>query len=219
MLVTSSIHKVLLLFILASMVGVIFHIFSFRNLKRMTDEALVQTYKETQDMNYVAEFYSRKSAMISAICVKYMDRVEDAEDAACELFEVLSRDLLKHEVSNINGWLFMVCRNYCYKKLNKEKRALDGLAMDERVISQHGIDTVDDELEEKNLQEIEFELLEKAILQLKDDQRVCIEMFYIKQLSYKEIELETGLDLKKVKSHIQNGKRNLRIWIEEQVEK
>jgi RNA polymerase sigma-70 factor (ECF subfamily) len=43
---------------------------------------------------------------------------------------------------------------------------------------------------------------------------LCIELFYLKQKSYKEIEEETQLDLKKVKSHIQNGKRNIKIWME-----
>ena len=58
--------------------------------------------------------------------------------------------------------------------------------------------------------ENELQILGKAIQNLKEEQRVCIEMMYLKQMSYKEIMKETGFDLNQVKSHIQNGRRNLK---------
>ena len=36
------------------------------------------------------------------------------------------------------------------------------------------------------------------------------ELFYLKECSYQEIALVTGFSLNEVKSHIQNGKRNLK---------
>ena len=57
----------------------------------------------------------------------------------------------------------------------------------------------------------ESEVLLEAIEQLKDGQRECIRLFYLKELSYKEVADITQLDLKQVKSNIQNGKRNLQL--------
>lgn len=58
--------------------------------------------------------------------------------------------------------------------------------------------------------DIKVEELEKAITKLNDVQRSCLEMFYFVKKSYKEIAIETGFEVKHVKSHIQNGKRNLK---------
>ena len=51
--------------------------------------------------------------------------------------------------------------------------------------------------------------LEKAIAQLNPEQQRCVKLFYLDQKSYKEVAETTGFELKKVKSFLQNGKRNL----------
>jgi RNA polymerase sigma-70 factor (ECF subfamily) len=64
-------------------------------------------------------------------------------------------------------------------------------------------------IEDKN------KVLEKALSNLNDEQRTCIDLFYYKQKTYQEVASITGYDLNKVKSAIQNGKRNLKIFMEE----
>ena len=71
-----------------------------------------------------------------------------------------------------------------------------------------------DELHLKEAKEVQLNLLEEAITTLKEEQRKCIELFYLEQKSYQEIVTLLKWDLKKVKSAIQNGKRNLRINLE-----
>ena len=61
---------------------------------------------------------------------------------------------------------------------------------------------------------ISDEVIHKQIDLLKEEQRDCIKEFYFNKKTYKEISLLKGFDEKKVKSYIQNGKRNLRILIE-----
>ena len=56
--------------------------------------------------------------------------------------------------------------------------------------------------------------MEKCIRQLPEEQKICIDLFYLQQKSYKEIVDITGYDASKVKSYIQNGKRNLKICVE-----
>ena len=61
--------------------------------------------------------------------------------------------------------------------------------------------------------------MEKALLdcieKLKDEQKDCIQQFYYNNRCYSEIALNMSLDEKKVKSHLQNAKRNLKICLEE----
>jgi len=50
---------------------------------------------------------------------------------------------------------------------------------------------------------------------LKEEQRICVELFYLKGKSYQQIADETGYSMNEVKSNIQNGKRNLKNYITE----
>jgi RNA polymerase sigma-70 factor (ECF subfamily) len=52
--------------------------------------------------------------------------------------------------------------------------------------------------------------LEQAILQLNQKQRLCVELFYLKLMSYEDISAKTGYSINEVKSYLQNGKRNLK---------
>ncbi len=51
--------------------------------------------------------------------------------------------------------------------------------------------------------------LENAIKNLNDEQRTCVELFYIQEKCYADVVDITGYSMKQVKSYIQNGKRNL----------
>ncbi|MEQ8424266.1 MAG: sigma factor-like helix-turn-helix DNA-binding protein, partial [Cyclobacteriaceae bacterium] len=70
-------------------------------------------------------------------------------------------------------------------------------------------------LETDNGRENDLTKLEHCIEKLKNGQKDCVRLFYLKEMCYKEIVDKTGIDLKKVKSHIQNGKRNLKICMEQ----
>jgi RNA polymerase sigma-70 factor (ECF subfamily) len=68
------------------------------------------------------------------------------------------------------------------------------------------------------LKEEQLQSLEKVIPLLNEEQRICIELFYLKDLSYQEVMQETGFTMNQVKSNIQNGKRNLKILLTKQNE-
>jgi len=53
--------------------------------------------------------------------------------------------------------------------------------------------------------------LEAAVTTLVKEQRICIELFYLQRLTYALVAARTGYTVGEVKSHIQNGKRNLKI--------
>jgi len=69
-------------------------------------------------------------------------------------------------------------------------------------------------LDEEPEMESNLSKLEHCIEQLIAEQKHCVKLFYMQQKCYKEIVELTGFDDKKVKSYIQNGKRNLKICME-----
>ena len=62
-----------------------------------------------------------------------------------------------------------------------------------------------------------YSLLEQSIQELNEEQKQCVTLFYLHKNSYQQITERTGFNLMQVKSHIQNGKRNMRILIEKKM--
>lgn len=56
--------------------------------------------------------------------------------------------------------------------------------------------------------------LNVALNTIHPKQKECVELFYLSKKSYNEIASSTGYSMNEVKSYIQNGKRNLRIYLE-----
>ena len=69
-------------------------------------------------------------------------------------------------------------------------------------------------LESEGSVEQDVEALKKCIEQLKNEQRECVKLFYLEERCYKEVSEITGLELNKIKSYLQNGRRNLKICLE-----
>jgi DNA-directed RNA polymerase specialized sigma24 family protein len=57
--------------------------------------------------------------------------------------------------------------------------------------------------------------LEKCLETLALEQKTVIQLFYLEDKCYKEISATTGFEWNKVRSLIQNGRRNLKICMEE----
>jgi len=123
-----------------------------------------------------------------------------------QIFEKLFTDLQRFEVANFKSWLHVIAKNYCMMKLRKPNRDIYTDNFVEKDFDLHH--------EAANEKEQQLLALEKAIAELPADQKNCVELFYINQKSYKEITEQTGYDYNKVKSYIQNGKRNLQLKLQ-----
>jgi RNA polymerase sigma factor (sigma-70 family) len=128
----------------------------------------------------------------------------DAEDLTSEIFERLIQKIHHHEITHFKSWLYSVTKNECFMRLRKKNIQTSELNDD---LFGEASDSKD-ELETK---EAQFELLETALEDLKMEQQDCIRLFYIEKKSYDQISEQLHISLNQVKSAIQNGKRNLKI--------
>jgi RNA polymerase sigma-70 factor (ECF subfamily) len=146
--------------------------------------------------------------------MKYFADEDQAYDAVTNIFTKLFDDLLKHRVEYFKSWLYTYSKNHCLMQLRSAKsnlrRSLDYEA-EFRLVMENSSEMH----QNANRREEEYALLEKALTSLSEEQRVCVELFYLKDKSYAQITELTGHDLNKVKSYIQNGKRNLKIMLEQ----
>jgi RNA polymerase sigma-70 factor (ECF subfamily) len=64
--------------------------------------------------------------------------------------------------------------------------------------------------------EARLDRLSSCIETLSAEQKAAVSLFYLENKCYKEIETITGFDWNKVRSLVQNGRRNLRICMQRQ---
>lgn len=172
---------------------------------QLSDEELVSNYRKERSSEIIGEIYKRYGHLVMGTCMKYLKNRADAEDMTMTLFEKLPHKLGNHKIERFKSWLYMVTKNECLMLLRKKGHVSTEITKELEA---------KDELHVVEAKEVQYEILEEAIKDLKEEQRKCIELFYIESKSYQEITALLHLDIKKVKSAIQNGKRNLKLILE-----
>jgi RNA polymerase sigma-70 factor (ECF subfamily) len=154
--------------------------------------------------------------VVFGICLKYLKNREESKDAVMQIFEKILSELKEKEVKNFPGWIYVVSKNFCLMKLRAlgKSRIMDHLEIDtfnpvmENPYTLHHNDELN--FEDRS------EALSKCLEGLSEKQKKCITLFYYDDKCYEEITRITGYELKKVKSYLQNGKRNLKNCMDKQ---
>lgn len=177
------------------------------------DQELVRLYKLEGNQEIVAELFLRYKHLVFGTSMKYVKDSSSAEDCSSMVYEAICKDLLKYDIKHFKSWLYMVTKNICLKGFRKgqtEKKHIDLYSQDQDFVEfQDNQDLNNRVLKEENLNKLE-DCLEK----LKDKQKESIKLFYLNEMTYQDIDDQLKLGLKKIKSYIQNGKRNLKICME-----
>lgn len=178
-------------------------------MENFTDQEILDRFYQEKKNEYLGQLLSRYTLLLFGTCMKYLKNEADAKDAVQQIFLKVIDELQKYRVDYFKTWLYTVARNHCLMELRKTKYR--STLLPENQISNN------EELNEIHLL-LEREKEEQALLlslqQLKEEQRICIELFYLKKMSYEKISVATGYNMMQVKSHIQNGKRNLKLLLE-----
>ena len=183
-------------------------------LNNLSDLELVAHYKQTNDNSSVGVLFQRHTHLIFGVCMKYLKDEDDAQDASMQIFEKLLTDLRKHEIQQFKGWLHMVCKNYCLMQLRSDTTKLKHNKEIHKDLA--GLMEYDQHshLINENKKELQLTYMEECMKGLNEEQRLCIELFFLQEKSYQEVTELTSYNMNNVKSYIQNGKRNLKICIE-----
>ncbi|MGV3637638.1 MAG: RNA polymerase sigma factor [Flavobacteriales bacterium] len=171
-----------------------------------SDEELVRLLREGH-RSALGDLWDRYAELLYGVGMKYLKDTEHSKDEVVELFTGLKDLVTKHEIARFRPWLHTVMRNRCLQRLRKDqpgREVPEGLAM------------YMDQEEDAILREASLQELEKAMTLLNPEQQACIRLFHLKELSYAQVAMHTGLSVDQVRSHLQNGRRNLRISIQRQ---
>jgi RNA polymerase sigma-70 factor, ECF subfamily len=185
-------------------------------IENHSDEELVRQFREKQDLEVLGVLYKRYMYLVYGVCMKYFKNREDSQDAVMQVFEILVKDIPRFEIQNFKGWLYTVSRNFCLMQLRKSTKEKNRFPEISSAFFMEST-TVMHPIEEESDAEMQ-ERLKFCLEQLKEEQRRCVELFYYQQQCYKEIATGLNIGEEKVKSYIQNGKRNLKICLESKAE-
>ena len=179
------------------------------------DKDLVAAFKESGDINHLSTLYLRYMELVFGVCLKYFKDAERSKDAVMDIFDELNSKLRQHEVENFKGWLHVLARNYCLMQL-RSPRNIKTTEFNPAFMQSEQITHLNGEAFDK---EENFRKLERCIDALPEEQKRTVELFYLESKCYNEIAALTGYEWSKVRSYIQNGKRNLKICMEEKLVK
>lgn len=183
----------------------------FRRKADFSDTDYLSEYRRTGNLAELGELYERHMDMVFAVCFKYLRDEDDAKDAVMQVFEQLIEELKISEVRNFKSWLHSVTRNHCLMQL-RSKRVVVG---DEGLFEHEAYETFVVQAPETDVTlETQLSDLGDCLQTLAVEQRKSVELFYFQQLCYQQIAEQTGFALTKVKSYLQNGKRNLKLCME-----
>lgn len=159
----------------------------------------------------MSKLYLRYIDMLYGVCLKYLNDNENAKDAALDIFQEIISKVQKHEVMNFKGWIYQVAKNHCLMKIRSEKK-FSKASVDISLVQSEEILHLNGELDkEENFKNLHF-----CLGQLVSEQKKVVELFYLEKKCYNEIVEITGIEWNKVRSFIQNGRRNLKICMDKQ---
>lgn len=181
--------------------------------KQKTDQELLDHYRTDGNTEWLGILLQRYTLLLFGVCMKYLKDEDEAKDAVQQIFLKVIQELGKYEVTYFKSWLYMVSKNFCLMRLREKQRIQSG-ALNEELIA-----TPQEETDIRQLEQNDhtLELLQQGLKELNSEQQQCVTLFYLEKKSYQEISDQTGYNFMQVKSYIQNGKRNLRIWVEKKL--
>jgi RNA polymerase sigma factor (sigma-70 family) len=182
---------------------------------QLPDDELLRRFQEDKEQFYLGVLFQRYRHLVFSMSMKYLKRVDEAEDMVSYIFALLLEKLPGREIQSFKQYLYGTIRNECLSRSRQQRKEIQ-----RKQEYFHFSEKKSDSFMENGAllhlmdETSSEELVRQAIAELSAEQKKCIRLFFFEGKSYKEIADLTGFPINKVKSYLQNGKRNLKIWLE-----
>ena len=180
--------------------------------KHISDQELLERFYTDRDNQWLGILLERYTLLLLGVCMKYLKNEELARDSVQQIFLKAITELQKYRVEYFKSWIYMVAKNHCLMQL-RDRPGKITVEVKETIAAE----SEEPDKEDLLLNEKTYDYLGEALKELNPDQQLCVTLFYIEKKSYQQITEQTGYTMMQVKSHIQNGKRNMKILIEKKL--
>lgn len=177
--------------------------------QHISDTELLNRFYTDHNNEWLGILMERYTMLLLGVSMKYLKNEDAARDAVQQVFLKAISELHKYKVDYFKSWIYMIAKNHCLMKLRDKGRfsvEITGQSL-----------TTPAEPENKTWHIEKDQTLDNlaiALQQLNKEQQQCVTLFYLEKKSYLEISQQSSYTVLQVKSHIQNGKRNLKIIME-----
>ena len=178
------------------------------------DKELLDKFYNDGNNEWLGILLQRYTLLLFGVCMKYLKDEEDAKDAVQQIFLKVITELKKYKVVYFKSWLYMISKNLCLMKI-RDRHGNVAVEISDKIASNEDLFARSEMLEKERT----LTLIEEGLNDLNSEQKQCITLFYLQKKSYQQITDATGFNLLQVKSHIQNGKRNLKMIVEKKMKK
>ena len=177
------------------------------------DKELLEKYYRDGNNQWLGLLLQRYTLLLLGVCMKYLKNEEEAKDSVQQIFIKVIIEVNKYKIEYFKSWLYMVAKNYCLMKIRDSLGKIP-VELNDNVATHHADTDNRHELVDK---EITLSYIEEGLQHLNAEQQQCVTLFYLQKQSYNQIIAITGFTTLQVKSFIQNGKRNLKIFVEKKL--
>jgi RNA polymerase sigma-70 factor (ECF subfamily) len=179
--------------------------------RHITDAQLLELFYADRNNEWLGALLQRYTLLLFGVCMKYLKSEDEAKDAVQQVFLKAIAELHKYKVEYFKSWIYMVAKNHCLMKL-RDKPGKFAAELNEQTLLI--IEETEASMQQHHEKDQLIETMSIAIQELNSEQKQCVTLFYLQKQSYQQIANDTGYTLMQVKSHIQNGKRKLKLLIE-----
>lgn len=174
----------------------------------ISESALLLKYQTDGKKEWMGAILERYTTLLLGVAIKYLKDEELAKDIVQQIFLKILSLPYQNQYDNFGGWIYTITKNACLTSLRSNMLYVN----DEHIqyLAAESPKLLDEHLEEAAT----INNIRVALADLKDEQKICLTLFYFSNQSYQSIARLLNMDVQKVKSHIQNGKRNLKIKLE-----
>jgi len=179
-----------------------------RDLGMIDDEAYINRVLDGDTAGF-APLMERYSRPVFALLVGMTGNRADAEELAQDAFLKAFRSLRSFRRDcSFATWIYRIAYNTALSALRK-KRPDRPASMDDDTTIERLPDPIDDEAEETEANEERFRRLDRALEQLRADDRALVHMFYKQEKTVDELAAITGLSLSNVKVRLHRTRKKL----------
>ncbi len=190
-----------------------------QNLDDWTTEKLVLAFQEEKKERYFDALFERYHALIYKICLNFTANREESKELTLDVFLLAYERIGNSKITQFEAWLYTLTKNICldfirkqYKKQENKKKWWESEKSTQNFMENHAFRRL---IYERELEKDSF--FQQALLNLPEKQQICIKLFFLQNYSYREVAQQTSFTEKEIKSYLQNGKRNMKIWVRAQL--
>ena len=177
-------------------------------LQNDNDAALVARVLAGDTAAYSA-LVTRYKGQYARFAARMLGNREDAEEALQDAFVRAYRSLAKcDDPAKFGSWLFRILANRCRTAGSRRGRRERTFVRDEIAL----LDAAEDHPEER---EAWREEIQRALMQLDDDQREAFLLKHVEEMGYEEMSDLTGVGVSALKMRVKRACERLRVMLQE----